>query len=133
MFTKSEQILLISLIIERLRLFLAGRSVIRLLDSPNLMGMVSNTSGLADIAALVGWRVYNMHRFTQKFLISDQEYRILLQHPFMSIGHSYDTKNSTCHALERNLWLINRNRVFPSLLDRMIRTLPEDKAYMHHA
>lgn len=54
------------------------------------LGVVGGTSGTLDVAAFMGIRVFNIHKFTKKSrqpadLIPYQDYRILLQVQFMTV------------------------------------------------
>lgn len=63
--------------------------LIRLRELPKLIGMAGNTSGTLDIAAFVGMWVYSFHTFSKSrghIYVDYQDYRILLQQHFMSVG-----------------------------------------------
>jgi hypothetical protein len=56
---------------------------------PNIQYMVGNTSGTLDIAAFMGWRVYDFHSFNKgryDYLVA-QDYRVLMQTWLMKIGY----------------------------------------------
>lgn len=48
-----------------------------------LVGIIGNTSGTLDLAALIGHNVFNIHKFSTP--ITYQDYRIMLQTPFLNI------------------------------------------------
>lgn len=55
----------------------------------NLKGMIGNTSGTFDLAALLGHRVFNLHAFTESIVVQDM--RILIQSTFMTVERmTYD-------------------------------------------
>jgi hypothetical protein len=60
----------------------------RLQAHPSVRGIVGNTSGLLDMASLLGHDVLSVHNFKNRereYEFNAQDYRILSQYPFMSI------------------------------------------------
>jgi hypothetical protein len=53
-------------------------------DELNLKGIIGNTSGTLDIAALMGHRVLNLHKFSEDKFFAD-DVRLILQSTFMTL------------------------------------------------
>jgi hypothetical protein len=84
--------------------------------------IIGNTSGTFDLAAFMGWRAYDFHPFVKKAKNNNhlraQDYRVLLQTPFMAIGNSIDTKDG---KMQFYAWLKYHSKYhsFPKPLNKV--------------
>lgn len=104
--------------------------MLSLRDWVKVVGIIGNTSGTLDLAALLGYPVYDFHQFEEKKSLSYQDYRILLQSNLMSVGawgsppeYEGNIKNWTPSHQEITRWIggnflqgfLNRLPLFPAV------------------
>ena len=98
--------------------------------------MAGNTSGTLDIAALLGYLTYSFHNFTNTSgvaYLDAQDYRILMQHPFLSIGFTPQAGIGFTDDESRyfTTWLESKGNdtLFPALPQRTITITTKGKPY----
>ncbi len=104
---------------------------------PHVVGIVGGTSGTLDIAAFIGLKTYSLHEF--KADIKEQDYRLLMQIGFMSMGIVFSSADMSpiqrCINQQRFIaWVMTQATMSPALrTNGQFKWSHKDRNWLNHA